>query len=331
MDPYTIDMTPWPDLAILELLVKVSDHGSVGSAARALSMPQPTASRALSTLEKNMHLTLLQRTPRGSTLTTEGILVVEWARGILDAAAELVAGAQALQSEPKKQINIGASMTVAEYLVPKWLGDFRRRHPEVDVSLQVHNSKDVFELVQRGGIDLGFVESPEVPNGLGNTVIAQDKLVVVTDRSHPWAERRDPITVPELAATPLVVREPGSGTRTTLDQFFREFSPVSPALELGSNAAVRVSVAAGTAPGVLSELAVESALGAGELVAIQVEGMNLGRELRAVWRTPRLLSGPALELVQIAISAYEEAQAPAHKLGANARTGAGLLPKSSKV
>ena len=309
MYPYTIGMTPWPDLAVLEVLVMVADLGSVGAAARSLGMTQPTASRAIKGLEKNTGLTLLQRTPRGSTLTTEGILVVEWARGTLDAAAQLVAGTQALQSEHKTQINIGASMTVAEYLVPAWLGEFRRRYPHVDVSLQVHNSKDVFELVQRGRIAVGFVETPDIPHGLGSTVIANDRLIVVTDSSHPWAERKGPISIAELAATPLVVREAGSGTRNTLDQFLRDFNPAPPSLELGSNSAVRVSVSAGTAPAVLSELAVESALSTGQLMAIPVEGMNLARELRAVWRTPRITSGPALDLVQIAISSSENGQA----------------------
>lgn len=309
MRPYTVGMTTWPDLAVLELLVKVSAHGSVGAAARALGISQPTASRALTSLEESMRLPLLQRTPRGSTLTTEGILVVEWAQGALDAASQLVAGAHALRSGHSTHINIGASMTVAEYLAPAWLGEFRRRHPDVEVSLQVQNSKDVFELVQRGGIDVGFVEAPDVPQGLGSTAIAHDRLIVVTYSSHPWAERKGPISIRELAATPLVVREAGSGTRTTLDQFLKKFNPVPPTLELSSNAAVRVSVSAGTAPAVLSELAVESALSSGQLIEIPVAGMNLARELRAVWKTPRILSGPALNLVQIAISSGEGGRA----------------------
>lgn len=309
MYPYTIDMTSWPDLAVLEVLVMVADLGSVGASARSLGITQPTASRAIKSLEKNTGLTLLQRTPRGSTLTTEGTLVVEWARATLDAAAQLVAGTQALRTEQMTQINIGASMTVAEYLVPAWLGEFRRRYPHVDVSLQVHNSKDVFELVQRGTIAIGFVETPDIPQGLGSAVIANDRLIVVTDGSHPWAERKGSISIEELAATPLVVREAGSGTRDTLDQFLRNFNPARPAMELGSNSAVRVSASAGTAPAVLSELAVESALSTGQLTAIPVEGMNLDRELRAVWRKPRLSSGPALELVQIAISSSQNGQA----------------------
>ena len=149
---------------------------------------------------------------------------MEWARGTLDAAAQLVAGTQALQSEHKTQINIGASMTVAEYLVPAWLGEFRRRYPHVDVSLQVHNSKDVFELVQRGRIAVGFVETPDIPHGLGSTVIANDRLIVVTDSSHPGLSAKDLSALPNLQPRPSSfakrAREPGtrwtnsSGTST---------------------------------------------------------------------------------------------------------------------
>lgn len=103
----------------------------------------------------------------------------------------------------------------------------------------------------------------------------------------------------ELAATPLVVREEGSGTRRTLDLALQEYDRAAPLLELGSGAAVRTSVLGGTGPAVLSTLAVEEYLESGRLVAVAVDGLDLQRVLRAVWRPPRALSGPAGELVRL--------------------------------
>jgi DNA-binding transcriptional LysR family regulator len=290
------------DLSVLELLVRVAEQGSLGAAARSAGMAQPNVSRSLARLERRLGLILLQRSPSGSSLTPEGSLVVQWAREVLDAAERLRTGAAALSGERSSQLTVAASMTVAEHLLPTWLAAYHRAHTEVTVRVEVHNSYDVFDLVLGGGSDLGFVESPEAPRGLHTTVVAHDRLVVVVAPGHPWSRRRRPLTAADLAATPLIVREPGSGTRLTLESLLerRGLAPVAPALELSSNAAVRGSVAAGVAPAVLGDLAVADALRAGDLVTIEVEDIDLRRSLRAVWRPPRRLLGPAGDLVALA-------------------------------
>lgn len=302
--PTSMPATPPGDLElpVLRLLVAVAEQGSLGAAARSAGLAQPNVSRSLARLERRLGLTLLRRSPTGSSLTTEGSLVVQWAREVLDAAERLRAGASALVGERSSQLALAASMTVAEHLVPSWLAAYRRGHPDVTVRVEVHNSNDVVDLVRRGASDLGFVEAPESPHGLHTTVVAHDRLVVVVAPTHPWARRRRPLKAAELAATALIVREPGSGTRTTLESLLRErgLAPVAPALELSSNAAVRGSVAAGVAPAVLSDLAVADALRAGSLVTVAVQDLDLRRALRAVWRPPRRLLGPAGELVVLA-------------------------------
>lgn len=295
-----MDMSRWPDLAVLELLVAVSEHGSLGAAARAVEIAQPNASRSIARFEHSLGLSLLERRPRGSRLTAEGEIVVDWARGVLDSARELAAATDALRAGQSAQLDIAASMTVAEYLVPAWLAELRRNRPELDVALRVQNSTEVFDLVAAGSCDLGFVESPRVRPGLGRVTVACDRLVVVVAPDHPWATRERAVTVGDLAATALVVREPGSGTRTTLDEALREFTPVPPTLELSSNAAVRVSVTAGAGPAVLSELAVRPWLDAGDLVEILVEGLDLSRTMHAVWNASAPPTGAAAELIEIA-------------------------------
>jgi DNA-binding transcriptional LysR family regulator len=290
------------DLSVLQLLVRVAEQGSLGAAARSAGMAQPNVSRSLARLERRLGLTLLQRSPSGSSLTTEGSLVVQWARDVLDAAERLRAGAAALVGERSSQLTVAASMTVAEHLVPTWLAAYHRAHADITVRVEVHNSYDVFDLVRDGSSDLGFVESPGVPHGVHTAVVAHDSLVVVVAPDHPWTRRRRPLTASELAGTPLIVREPGSGTRLTLESLLDRLglSPVAPALELSSNAAIRGSVAAGLAPAVLSNLAVADALRAGDLATVDVAGLDLRRPLRAIWRPPRRLVGPAGDLVRLA-------------------------------
>lgn len=292
----------WPELTVLEVLVGIAEQGSLGGASRAAGVAQPNASRAISRLERQLGLTLVERSPRGSTLTTSGTVVVHWAREVLSSADQLLVGIEALRAERSSQLTVGASMTVAEYLVPRWLGEYHRRYPDVAVNLEVHNSFEVFDRVRSGSCDVGFVESPSVPAGLHSTTVGQDRLVVVVSPGHPWARRRRAVSIDELAATPLIVREPGSGTRLTLDALLdaQDREGAAPALELTSNAAVRISVIAGVAPAVLSALAVEDALRSGELRAVDVEGLELHRRLRAAWRPPRRLAGPAGDFVTLA-------------------------------
>lgn len=290
----------WPDLKVLELLVAVSLKGSLGAAARSVGMAQPNASRALSQLEKSLNLALLERTPRGSRLTPAGAVVVDWSRSVLEAAERLLSGSAALRSEQLSHVAVGASMTVAEHLMPLWLGELRRRQPDVEIRLEVANSAEIFERVAAGAYDVGFVESRSVPAGLACSTVATDRLVLVVSAEHRWAARRSPVEAAELAAERLVVREPGSGTRSVLDDALAPYERAEPLLELNSNAAVKISVAAGVGPAVLSGLAVEAALRTGELRAVPVAGVDLRRKLRAVWTAGRRLSDPAAELVHLA-------------------------------
>jgi len=293
-------MTQLPDLDSLKLLVDVGELGSLGRAARVAGIAQPSASKRIAHLERRLGLPLLERTPRGSTLTTEGRMVADWATQVLAAAGELMRAAQAVRLGGAAHLRVAASMTIAEYLVPRWLGELQNREPDVQVGLDVVNSTDVAVRVLAEEVELGFVEGPQVADGLASRVVGTDRLVVVVAPGHPWTRRRTVLRGAELAGTPLVVRERGSGTRETLDLAFRELRRASPRLELGSNSAVKGAAQAGAAPAVISGYAVEAELATGRLIEVPLAGLTLVRNLRAVWRRGRTLTAPAATLLAIA-------------------------------
>lgn len=206
-----------PDLGAMELLLAVARHGSLGRAARDLGITQPAASSRVRSMERLLGVALVDRSPRGSRLTAEGVLVTDWARRVVEAAEAFDAGAQALRGRRDSRLRIAASMTIAEYLLPGWLIALRAERPGTAVSLSAGNSAVVAERLLADEADLGFVEGLGVPAGLDSAVIGHDRLVVVAAPSHPWARRRHPLPPAELAATPLVLRERGSGTRQVLD------------------------------------------------------------------------------------------------------------------
>jgi DNA-binding transcriptional LysR family regulator len=312
------------DLTGFELLLSVARTGSIGRAAAEYGISQPAASARLRLLEGQLGLALIERSPRGSRLTAEGALVAGWAQAVVDAAAALDAGLVALRRERDSRLRIAASMTVAEYLLPAWLTALRAADPAAVVALSAVNSADVARAVLGGDADIGFVEGPGQPGGgLRSEPAGRDMLTLVVAPAHPWARRRGGVPAAELARTPLVSRERGSGTRSFLQEALRAqagLEPVPPAAELSSTTAIKAAVAAGAGPAVLSSLAVAAELSAGTLRAVPVTGVDLARTLWAVWPAGRRLPAPARDLYAIAArSARRPGSRPRP-----ARPGAGL-------
>ncbi|WP_067828714.1 LysR family transcriptional regulator [Nocardia inohanensis] len=291
-----------PDLAALDLLLSVIELGSLGRAAKAHGISQPSASSRIRYLEQLVGVPVLERTTLGSRATAAGALIAEWARDVVDAAARLDAGIDTLRAQRDSQLRVAASQTVAEYLFPKWLVALRVRVPDTAIALESGNSAEVARAVLEGRAEIGFVESPQIPRELESHVVERDRLVVVVAPGHPWA-RPGKITVAELAGTPLIYRERGSGTRNSFERAMTRALPGwEPAvvLELSSTTAIKTAVADGLAPAVLSSLAVASELAAGTLVSPEVAGLDLDRELRAVWPRGQRPAGPARDLYAIA-------------------------------
>lgn len=289
-----------PDLGAMELLLAVARLGSLGRAARELGISQPAASGRLRAMETQLGVALVRRSPSGSRLTDEGALVSEWARRVLEAAEAFDAGARALRGRRDSRLRVAASMTVAEYLLPGWLIALHGRHPGTAVSLAAGNSVTVAQQIVAGEADLGFVEGVDVPPGLDAVTIGHDRLLVVTAPAHPWARRRTGVSADELAATPLVLREQGSGTRQVLDAALAGHGgPAVPLLELASTTAVKAATLSGAGPAVLSELAVAEELAAGRLREIPLADIALTRSLRAVWPAGHRPAGPARDLLAL--------------------------------
>ena len=290
---------PSLDLDALRVLTLVADLGSISAAARAVQISQPSASKRIQVLERELGVELLDRRTRGATLTNHGRMVTGWCRVVVDATDALVTGSQALSARAAEQLSIGASQTIAEYLAPSWLGEFRRRGGEPPVHLCVANSQGVIAALRAREIELGFVETPAIPSDLLSRTVAKDRLVLVTSPDHPLARRRRPVGRDQLAAMPLASREDGSGTRDTLQVAMGD-ALAPPAVELDSNAAVKVLVSAGSYPAVISELAVANELRDGRLVEIPLDDVDLSRSLNAVWRRGTRLDGAAGQFLRTA-------------------------------
>ncbi len=297
------------DLVGLRMLRAIRDGGSISSAALQFGYTQQAVSARMQRLESQLGLPLLTRGARGTTLSSEGVLLAEWSTEVLDTADRLRVAVDALRSSPDQHLRVSASLTIAEYLMPRWLVSLRRSpaHADIDVDLVSENSDSVIESVRTGAAALGFIETVDVPSDLEIRRIASDELVVVVAADHPWARARRGISVSELSSTPLVTREHGSGTRRSLELLLDEqhAAPLVPAaVQLQTAAAVRAAAASGIGPAVLSTLAVRDDIALGRLVPVRIRHVRLVRPLSAVWRPGQALGGAAQALLDVAAHEY---------------------------
>jgi DNA-binding transcriptional LysR family regulator len=288
------------DLQAMRLLIQIDNLGSLGAAGRQLGISQPAASACLRAFEARWSLQLATRTARGTQLTQDGETVSRWARDLLHEVDTLRVGLTALSASHKMEgleLVVAASLTVAEFVLPRWIGELRALRPDVHVRLQVANSDAVDRLVQAGECDIGFVESSVVPSDLSRSVIGADRLTVVVHPGHPWARRATPVTHDQLLEAEFVVREEGSGTRATFERALAA-RPLVAMVATSTTALVGAAVA-GVGPAVVTPYAVRVSIETGDLVEVLHE-LDLERPLTAIWRPDRPLLDAAHSLLTIA-------------------------------
>lgn len=294
-------MTPPVDVDIetLRLLVELADSESLTAAAQSRGVTQPAASARLREFEARWRVTVANRSPRGTALTNDGLAIVSWARSVLHEADLMRTALASLSHERHAELEVAASLTIAEFILPRWLGELRSRSTLVRPKLHVVNSERVAELVRTRTVDLGFIESAGVPRNLGHTVVGSDQLAVVVEPGHPWARRSTPVPRTDLLKEAWVLREVGSGTRSTFEGALRSEPQV--ALEADSTTAMLGAARAGVGPAVVSRRAVVSELETGRLVEVPHD-LDLWRPLNAIWLRDRRYPAAAEALLRIARS-----------------------------
>lgn len=287
----------------LRMIAAVEAQGSLTGAAEALGISQQAVSQRMRAIERRWGLPLFQRTARGTTLTAHGTLVAEWAGAVVQQVDGFDHAVASLRADRQAHLRIAASLTIAEHLMPGWLVTYAATPDAAHVEMVAVNSAAVMEQVRSGAAELGFIETPDLPADLVRRGIGEDEIVIVVAPAHRWA-RRSSVSARELAATPLVGREAGSGTRLTLERALAEqVGPediVPPAAELATTAGIRATIMAGGGVGALSLRAVADDLAAGRLARVPVQLPPVTRPLAVVWRADRPLTEAARAVAEIA-------------------------------
>jgi DNA-binding transcriptional LysR family regulator len=258
----------------LQVFHRVAQALSFTRAAVSLGMSQPAVTFQVRQLEDDLGTRLFDRSHNRISLTPAGRSVFEHAERIFSLYAEMEQSVQALTGENRGTLTIGASTTIAEYMLPALLGDFRQAYPEVNIRLRVSNTEGVVASVADSSLDLGIVEGAVDNKQLTVEACRVDRLVVVLPNKHPLSDEAA-LTLQQLLPFPFIFRESGSGTRSVFAQYLREQgyeeADLDNALELGSTEAIKGAVQAGMGLSVVSEATVEKELALGLLRAIPLQ------------------------------------------------------------
>lgn len=247
---------------------------SFTKAAETLHMTQPAVTFQVRQLEEHFNTRLFDRTHNRISLTDAGRRVFEFADRIFDLYSEMENAVREMTGDISGVVTIGASTTIAEYMLPALLGDFRSQFSDVNVQLKVSNTEGIVSMVENNIIDLGVVEAPVSNKNLVVEVCRQDELVAIMPPDHELANK-DSLTMAELCKYPYICREEGSGTREVIQEYLQTTgvtpSDISICMELGSPEAVKGAVEAGMGVSVVSRATIHKELQLGTLVALPLE------------------------------------------------------------
>jgi DNA-binding transcriptional LysR family regulator len=266
---------------------------SVSAAARSLHITQSAVSKQLGEFEQRLGVQLFDRRPRGMQPTEAGRLLLGYAQRLFAIEAEAEAALGDLHAQRRGRLALGASRTLGGYLLPPLLAAYRERYPGVELSLRVENTQAIEDKLVAGEIDIGFSEGIIGNPQLSYAAFARDELVLVAAPGHAVAGE-GAIALSRLAQLPLLLHEPGSGTRAVTERALEAKGlSLRPAMTLASTEAIKQTVAAGTTVAILSTLAVRADVAAGRLRVIPLRGLRIHRplyrvQLRHAWNSPAL-------------------------------------------
>lgn len=262
----------------------VAQVRSISGAARILNLSQSAVSQQVQQLEDQYGTALLIRSAHGVRLTTAGEVVYRYVLKLLATLDESHDQVHLLVHPRADHIKVGASLTIAEYLLPDVLTRFYGPARQASITVTMANSAAVLDLVAHHAVDVGLVEDDVHRSDVVSRCFYHDTPGVFVHASHRWATRSH-IELEEFLHEPLILREPGSGTRASLERALAEvglgIDNLTVSLVLGTTQAIKAMVRAGFGSTVLSPLTVTDA-DRQELARVQVEGLVLSRSFYAV-------------------------------------------------
>lgn len=288
------------NLHLLRLFTAVVQTGSFSRAADMLHISQPAISKGVRDFELQVGCRLLDRTSKGVRPTREGQALLRHAETLFAAERAAEEELLSLRSLDTGSLRIGASTTIATYMIAEYLGIFRRKYPGIELHLVSANTRDIAELMLAHDIEIALVEGPVEDQDLESRPWRTDVMSLITSPTHPFASAEGPIEPGALEDEILIVREPGSGSREVVAQALANHG-VEPkrTLEIGSTEAIKQAVAYGVGVAIVSTATIDDQIRLGRLKLIAMKDLQIARTLWQLKAPARMETPAALAFERI--------------------------------
>jgi len=263
----------------------VYENQNLSKTARMLHVSQPALSQYMKTFEEAYRAPLFIRNNRGVTPTVAGEMLYRYVKDIADTIhLSQVAVNRAVQGD-YGELTIGASLTIADYLLPPVIAAFAKKYPQVRLYLQVRNTEEIGRLLVEGKLKLAFVEAPLYDMRIRQSTFLQDELGVIVSKAHPFAAKPF-VTLEDVMRAPMIIREPGSGTRAVLEEALRKrdvrLADFHIVMESSSPKSITTLVAQNAGISILSEWVAKEEVKRGDLAFLPIPDLDLSRHLQMV-------------------------------------------------
>lgn len=271
----------------LKVFRTVAEKLNFTVAAETLFLTQPAVTLQIKTLEQELGVKLFDRTGGKVSLTQAGIVLLEYSKKIADLYNEAETAIGNLIGEERGKLVLGASTTIAQYVLPQLIGEFLIRHPKVEFSMISANTENIVYALKEKKIALGLVEGPVGRVDLETKSFIEDEIVIVASANHEWVtSEQSRITISELAEMPLIMREHGSGTRRVVENALKKsglkLSELKFAMELDSTEAIKSVVEANLGIGFVSRWGLAREIELETLKIIKIEGLEIKRKFQFI-------------------------------------------------
>ena len=284
----------------LEVFLSVAKHLNFTRAGEEVNLSQPSVSVRIQQLESELGVKLFEQLGKQVRLTEAGSLLIPHARRVMTAVEDAKQTIYELQGLERGCLRIGASTTPGMYLIPKTIAHFKAQYPKIDIQLGIKDTRQIEAAVARNEFDFGFVGGHLAGEEVDVQPWLTDQLVLVVAPTHPLARKKS--VKPEyLRKERFIFREPGSATRATIVSHLQESKlVVETIMEMENPESVKKAVQSGLGVAFISTFAVESELKAKSLVAVDVRGLDIRRELKIVYRKDKHLGRAAQTFIKMA-------------------------------
>ncbi|GGH25715.1 LysR family transcriptional regulator [Paenibacillus segetis] len=276
----------------LHIFYTVAERGSFSAAAQALHMTQPAVTMQIQSLEDYLGCKLLVRSTKRIELTEAGETLLPFAHQSMQLIRETEQAMSRFTFMLEGRLQLGASLTIGEYVLPRLLGPFGRQYPHISIVLKVMNTSQIVDEIVNHQLNFGLVEAPVQHPDLVSEAVMEDELKLIVPVGHILSGRGQ-VELEEVVSYPFVLREKGSGTRQVMEQELErrgiDLGQIETVMELGSTGAVKSAVEAGFGLTMLSPSSVKHEVALGLMEILDIKDVTFKRQFYSVHLKSALL------------------------------------------